>query len=590
MFNHKSTFNIAIIGVGPRGTYAFERLIAFLSDANLTREVKIHLIEPSQFAAGVVYNTNQPNYLLMNTVSSQITAFPDETVENRGPLFDGGKTLFEWLNDNDEPIDPNDYPTRSQHGRYLKYVLDFCMRNKSANINVECHKNFATDIIPQQRNFEIELDNRKKIIADKILLTTGNVGSNNSARVGIVNFDEYSDNKINFEYIPSPYPLPDTLSSISKTSTVGILGLGLTFIDAVLALTVGRGGKFVRKGNTLNYRPSGREPSILAWSRSGRPLLVRGINQKGYKERYKARHLTINVVNSLREQHGKLDFKEHVLPLIIKDMGEAYSIALKKLDTSLRDKYPDFISWGSLVLPEAFRKKFYNSSDYKESLIHYMLQDIEEASLGNKTSPFKASCDVLRDIRDNIRYAVEFEGLTPHSHKYFLSHFVPINNRLAVGPPLIRNEQLIALIKAGILDIFFGKEPKLVLNDKTKEVNIKSTEFILERREKIDILVDGRITASESILIRNLIMRKIARIAANREKSKFLELRSLEVSRHNHIVSGSGEINKSISALGQVAEGTLWYTQVAARPFVNSRAIFDAARWAKEITLSINNN
>ena len=51
-------------------------------------------------------------------------------------------------------------------------------------------------------------------------------------------------------------------------------GIGLTFIDAVLSLTEGRGGTFERMPDgRLSYRASGGEPAtILPFSRSGLPM------------------------------------------------------------------------------------------------------------------------------------------------------------------------------------------------------------------------------------------------------------------------------------------------------------------------------
>ena len=63
-------------------------------------------------------------------------------------------------------------------------------------------------------------------------------------------------------------------------SVVGVLGLGLSFYDVMAALTIGRGERFEAAGDGLQYEPSGREPLVVAGSRSGVPVPARGCNQK----------------------------------------------------------------------------------------------------------------------------------------------------------------------------------------------------------------------------------------------------------------------------------------------------------------------
>ena len=53
--------------------------------------------------------------------------------------------------------------------------------------------------------------------------------------------------------ITAPYPLPEQVDQIPPGSTVALLGTGLTAMDVIAALTLGRGGEFTEG----TYRPSG---------------------------------------------------------------------------------------------------------------------------------------------------------------------------------------------------------------------------------------------------------------------------------------------------------------------------------------------
>jgi hypothetical protein len=78
-----------------------------------------------------------------------------------------------------------------------------------------------------------------------------------------------------------------------------------------------------------------------------------------------------------------------------------------------------------------------------------LLRDLAAAQQGNLGNACKAALDVLRDCRATLQAALEFGGLTPASHRQFLQRYHPAINRMAYGPPLRRNQQLLALMEAG---------------------------------------------------------------------------------------------------------------------------------------------
>ena len=90
-----------------------------------------------------------------------------------------------------------------------------------------------------------------------------------------------------------------------------------------------------------------------------------------------------------------------------------------------------------------------DSDDFRERIIEYLQNDIKEASMGNLNSPIKAACDVLRDVRDILRLCIDFGGITQDSYNFLMKTFIPLNNRLCVGPPLMRIKELLELMKLG---------------------------------------------------------------------------------------------------------------------------------------------
>lgn len=72
-------------------------------------------------------------------------------------------------------------------------------------------------------------------------------------------------------YVVPANPADVDLSPVRPGETVALLGLGLNFFDYMALLTLGRGGRFVRRSGGLVYLPSGREPRLVAGSRRGCP-------------------------------------------------------------------------------------------------------------------------------------------------------------------------------------------------------------------------------------------------------------------------------------------------------------------------------
>lgn len=66
---------IAVVGVGPRGLSVLERVVSHTQGAG--RPVELVLVEPGELGSGV-HPAKQPDYLLLNTIASQLTIYSDE--------------------------------------------------------------------------------------------------------------------------------------------------------------------------------------------------------------------------------------------------------------------------------------------------------------------------------------------------------------------------------------------------------------------------------------------------------------------------------------------------------------------------------
>lgn len=597
--------SIAIIGVGPRGVYALEHLTDLLLKSPLHAPLDIHLIEPGELGAGAVWRTDQPAFLLMNTISSQVTAFGDDGDAGRGP------SMYEWLQKNGVSIGPDDYPSRADHGRYLTAALRDVIGRDVPHLTVHTHSCRAIDVLPEGGQHRVVLEKEHaSMLVDVVLLATGHSDHSSREHDELAAFVK-AQNELGFTktgFLPSVYPVERGIGPLDETVRLGVLGLGLASIDAIIAATEGKGGVFESGSDgELVYHPSGKEPRIFAWSRSGLPLSARGINQKGATGRHTARVFTRARVDEMVAQAvektgaPQLSFKDDVLPVLIQEMEYVYYSVLREkyfaetwLAASPEERVgllsdvpaEDRFDWGALTMPLK-HKVFKTKEEFRAFQLDKMREDIAEARKGNLHSPYKAACDVLRDLRGNLRRTYEFGALTADAHRRFDRQFWPIHNRIAVGPPLVRIQQLVALIEAGVLDIAWGENPKIAPCPERNCFTLSSWSFDSPSVD-FDVLANGRvpqpnIQTDTSRLLTNLCAGGIIRPYENRSAGSTYVPCGIDITPHYNVIGADGRANRSIYALGILAEGPQLYTSVAASPGVGARALTDAQGWARDV-------
>lgn len=597
-----TTARIGIIGMGPRGLTVLERIVAN-ERVRKSANIEIYIFDPNPPGVGC-HDPEQEDYLLVNTVAGQITQFSDSSVVGAGPILEG-PSFHQWLDEQrggkaggrwgGEPISPDNYYSRALFGKYLYWVYHYLAALAPSHVQIHL---IQESILHTERLAEDSWELSTKsgsFSVDYLFLTTGHtkpagnspVVVNQAARGTLV--------------IDDPYPIKSMSSAISADMTVAIEGMGLTMFDVVAALTVGRGGRFVRdeEGRT-RYLPSGQEPRLVAYSRSGLPLTARAVNQKGVSIQYKARFLLADKVRGMRAGR-KLDFVTDIFPLLLADMQFAYYEAylrerrdpvtsmlfcnqfvcadVAEREALIRQYVPeaDRFSWDRLVNPVP-EDALATPEDFHEWLMEHLRQDLREAYKGNVRGPLKAACDVVRDLRDNLRAAIDHGGLTESSHRWLLSEFVPIMNRIAVGPPSSRIAEMLALVEAGVLEISHGPGARSKEKASGERMCVVSALWP-DKSTPIDVLIKARVPMHSpaddaSPLLRGLLKDGHLRLFHNGS----FHPGGIEVTREFNWVSAGGQPIENAWALGIPTEGVKFYTFVVPRSGVNSTALVDAGR------------
>lgn len=310
---------IAFIGLGPKGLYGLERLLANLAMLKDAYPVEIHLFNKSDsFGAGDIYNPDQPSYLLMNYANGFINMWPEEEPK---PIVSQPQSFVDWLKTHSEEFpeaNTSTYSSRATVGRYLSEGFEDLLRRCPSEVSILTHVGEVTAIQKHGDTYNLLFRNSAAALKSEIqgfrtiLIATGHPCVNDPESL-------FRRNHVDFIY-----PVNRRLKNIPPGVKVAIKGMGLTFIDAVLALTEGRKGKFdVDENGSISYTKSGFEPGrIYPFSKSGLSMIPRG--NTGDILPYKPFYFREESLESIAPLDGKYDFEKQLLPLIEKEFTTVY--------------------------------------------------------------------------------------------------------------------------------------------------------------------------------------------------------------------------------------------------------------------------
>lgn len=594
--------SVAIVGGGPRGTSTLERICASAQDIlPAGSRLRVHVIDPSAPGAGTVWRTDQSSELLMNTVSSQITLFTDESVVCEGRMKKG-PSLYEWAVETGHSIGPDNYPTRALYGKYLRAVFDEIVRTASPHVEVKVHQALAINLDEAADGRQtLKLSNGRTISGlSAVILAQGHLPLVPDTEQK--QMTRYAKG-LGLRYFTPSNPADLDLSVIAPGEAVLLKGLGLNFFDHMALMTTGRGGKFVRKSDgSLRYIASGNEPRLYASSRRGIPYHARGDNSKGAYGRHMPAVFTDDVIRSLQEraQSGCApDFMQEIWPLITKEIELVYYEALlveldevealdtfrseflaapKEWEAKLLRSYgihdSEFWSWERLQKPTVGRT-YDNFGTWREWLLEYLRNDAREASKGNVEGPLKAALDMMRDLRNELRLVIDHDGLSGQSRRDHLDRwYTPLNAFLSIGPPRLRIEQMIALIEAGVLDVL-GPRMEVRAEDGAWVARSPDVEGSTVR---VTTLIEARLPEPD---VRYTGDELLAGLLASGQCRPYTTIDGYQTggldvttSPYN-IVNAKGYAHPRRFAVGVPTEGVHWVTAAGARPGVNSITLCD---------------
>ncbi|MCW5251179.1 FAD/NAD(P)-binding protein [Streptomyces sp. SHP 1-2] len=305
--------SLVVVGAGPRGTGVLERVAANAPLLYPGRGLDIHLVDPYPPGAGRVWRQRQSPLLWMNSHAEDVTLFTDETVEMDGPVRPG-PTLHEWAG-----LDGRVFAGRRTQGAYLRWAYERAVASLPEGFVVHRHACRAVRVDgPREGRQRVWLTRRPlPLHADAVILALGHLDAEPDA--GQRELAAYARAN-GLVHLPPDFTADSDLSALRPGEPVLVRGFGLAFVDLMVLLTEGRGGRHHAGG----YRPSGREPVLYVGSRRGVPYHSKiGYRLAGERPPL-PRFFGPAQVEELLARPGGPDFRRDVWPLIEKELGFAH--------------------------------------------------------------------------------------------------------------------------------------------------------------------------------------------------------------------------------------------------------------------------
>jgi hypothetical protein len=587
--------NIAIIGLGPRGLSVLERCLKFASLVEY--QLNISIIEESELLGIGIHSPIQPDYLLLNTVCSQLSMFPGK-IGNDRQIYRDGLNFFSWAKEKGYKLHHDGYTVRKYEGReiqendhlprrllgeYLHWFYIEITSDIPNNVTIQHYHHTAIDIISEGKSEIVILNNDYKLKADFVFITIGHTTLQKS--------NNHTPKTL------SPYPIPDNLNAINSNQTVAIAGFGLTSIDVITALTVGRGGKHEQG----KYIPSGLEPSLIMYSRCGLPFRARPLFNR--KLGFDAVIFSKDTINNIKQNKDGLDYETDLKPLLELEVTCRFYLQHEYLRNGykqanllyqrlcnvyqerkiyqelacLEDAY-GYFDFNSVVYPhlEDFCQ---NSNTYQARVLDLIKEDLVESYMGIHDSPLKSALEAYRDFRDTLRHAFNWGGLYDSSHALFMRNEVGLINRLVIGPQKERHQEILALVEAGILKIPLGPSPKRSFNGCCWELS--STKLANFTTITADWIIEG---FSHSPTLKKNNSRLLENLCKSGRFSSFKNhCPSVKITQDYQPIDTNENVQKHLWVLGPLLEGTTFYNHYVPSPDPFCLAFIEAHSCVKEL-------
>ncbi len=528
--------SIVIVGAGPRGAGVLERMVAsapgMIGDALSAGGVDVHLVDPYPAGAGRIWRHAQSPLLAMNSMAADVTMYTDDSVVCNGPIAPG-PSFFQWaqhLRENGDPeaemgdelaaelraVTASTFPTRRLQSHYLGFVLRDVIDRAPEGMRVHVHRTTATDLHDDRPDQVVTLEDGTVLRADAVVLASGHLDATPTG-------DECAladrARRSGLRYLVPEQTTDTDLSVIRPGETVLARGLGLAFVDLLVLLFEGRGGRFApdpADPGVLHYVPSGREPVLVAGSPRGATYHSKTHYQLKAGRPPLPRFLPPETTDALIES-GDVDVATQVWPLIAKEIGwgwyhelfaghpeqvraswDEFSARYAELDWDsdgmaalIAETVPDPLDRLDLAaLDRPLENLRASDLDELQPLVRGRIAEDLRQHVDERHTPHLGAFVAMLSVYTETTRLAGSGALTARSRAVDMPWWQGFFNAVASGPPGFRVREMLALSRAGYVK-FLGAGMQVEIDDGV----FRATSTTLEGAPPVTapVLVDARL-------------------------------------------------------------------------------------------------
>ena len=487
-----TTFDLAIVGFGPRGLYMLEQYFLKHSQKEIEQLPKVLIFEKDEeLAVGKAWSVHQPDANWINIADRALSSFPARPAVHLNNLtIPGFPGYTAWLQEvmNHEMSDVKDtFHRRKVMGAYLtERNTRFIETLKDLGV-VTIIRDRVEGLEKNSTDFLLHVSG-KTYASKKVMLTQGHLPTEMSdenkkfeqhaGRDGIYfSADCYSQEAMDiYAFAKAEQSNSNSTSSAEldqentgttsnakdPSKAIGIKGLGLSMIDVLRMILEHDGGHFEKMDGSyhLKYVGGDQEISIIPYSLDGLPLVPKPLGK----------HIDDQFSIPEADQSALFENLKHLRDQKNTEIGDL----LKPIADVMAQVY--------LSLKVTFCDQSLDKKECSEIIAAWLEDpDVSHDHILSKELPIteyiQNTCGIaMGDTPPSLDYAVGqmWRQLQPDLYNIFsyktrpdlLNDFIKVDEqtkRYSYGPPVESMLQLLALEKAGILNLDYVTDPDIKL-------------------------------------------------------------------------------------------------------------------------------
>ena len=546
---------LAIIGLGPRGSYALECFLREFIKFGEHNQLQILLFEETgKYGYGHVYDVGQVDSNWINVSERALVLDGRESMELNDIKIPAFPSYHDWAGlaiTNLNKRETDSFPPRAKIGAYLRdrfqSLVDPLLLSKIVTIYKD--RILKIDLLNQDK-ISIESEDRSYENIDEVLLTIGHQPTELSHELR--SWDVITKKSNRLRLFTDPYPTAAIINSedLSDQSRIAIRGCGLAMIDVVRAIAC-KFGKFVvidAAKKTTKYKvETDLTGMFIPYSLDGLFPSPKPLNKEIDDWFKPTGSQIINFENKIGDPdtQSRADSPRFLISEFATIAADIYKNL--KLTTDQEN-----ISNKEI---EDLVKKWLSNNNYEHPTIisaNRSAQETMQDHVAMATGMAPISLDycigqVWRHCQPSIYDKLSYNAC---SEKVF-AEIIALDEstkRYSYGPPVESIQQLLALVEVGVMTLKYANDPSIKLDDNGWQI-VSNGDTATANMMINSVLDSPKIKSVSSPIVRNLLSNDIIQAVHD-------EL-GIMTDKNGYTESNKFNGDVPVALLGRLAKGTI---------------------------------